>query len=42
MATLAPSSLIESIFAGNEDIHKDLNEFEFLLDPNIDYGVICP
>ena len=27
------------IFDGNEDMHKCSNEFEFLPDPNIVYGV---
>ena len=30
------------IFAGNDDIHKSLNEFEIWPDPTIDYGVSCP
>ena len=46
MATLASSFLIESAsflhFAGNEDMHKFLNEFEFLPDPINDYGAKMP
>ena len=44
MATLAFSFLIESffIFSGNEDMYKCSNELEFLPDPTIDDGVICP
>ena len=30
------------ILAGNEDIHKSLDEFEFRPDPTTDYGVSCP
>ena len=30
------------ILAGNEDIHKNLYEFEFRTDPTTDYGVSCP
>ena len=30
------------MLAGNEDIHKSLDEFEFRPDPTIDYGVSCP
>ena len=30
------------ILAGNEDIHKSLDEFEFGQDLKTDYGVICP
>ena len=29
------------ILAGNEDMHKSLNEFEFQPDPTSDYGEIC-
>ena len=28
--------------AGNDDIHKTLNEFEIRRDPTMDYGVGCP
>ena len=30
------------ILAGNNDMHKSLNEFEFQPDPATDYGVTCP
>ena len=30
------------ILAGNDDIHKSLNEFETRRDRTIDYGVGCP
>ena len=30
------------MLAGNDDIHKSLNEFEILRDPTMDYGVGCP
>ena len=30
------------ILAGNEDIHKILDEFEFRPDRTTDYGVSCP
>ena len=30
------------ILAGNEDMHKILDEFEFQPDPTTDYGVSCP
>ena len=30
------------ILAGNKDMHKRLDEFEFQPDPTIDYGVTCP
>ena len=30
------------ILAGNEDMHKISDEFEFRLDRTIDYGVSCP
>ena len=30
------------ILAGNEDIHKSLDEFEFGQDQKTDYGVSCP
>ena len=30
------------ILAGNDDIHKSLNEFEIRRDPTMDYGVGCP
>ena len=33
---------IHFILAGNDDIHKSLNEFEIRRDPTIDYGVGCP
>ena len=43
VTTLAPSFLIRSsILAGKEDMHKCLNECEFLPDPITDYGFICP
>ena len=29
------------ILAGNEDMHKSLDEFEFRPDPTIDLGVSC-
>ena len=29
------------ILAGNDDIHKSLNEFEIRPDPTMDYGVGC-
>ena len=28
--------------AGNDDIHKSLNEFEIQRDPTMDHGVGCP
>ena len=34
--------LIHFILAGNDDIHKSLNEFEIRRDPTIDYGAGCP
>ena len=33
---------IHFILAGNDDIHKSLNEFEIQRDPTMDYGVGCP
>ena len=33
---------IHFILAGNNDIHKSLNEFEILRDPTMDYGVAYP
>ena len=33
---------IHFILAGNDDIHKSLNEFEIREDPIMDYGVGCP
>ena len=33
---------IHFILAGNDDIHKSLNEFEIWRDPTMDYGVGCP
>ena len=33
---------IHFIRAGNNDIHKSLNEFEIRRDPTMDYGVGCP
>ena len=33
---------IHFILAGNNDIHKSLNEFEIRRDPTMDYGVGCP
>ena len=30
------------ILAGNDDIHKSLNEFQIRPDPTMDYGVGCP
>ena len=33
---------IHFILAGNDDIHKSFNEFEFWRDPTMDYGVGCP
>ena len=42
MATLAPSFLIESSSFLQVNMHKCLNEFEFLPDPNIDSRVIDP
>ena len=32
---------IHFILAGNDDIHKSLNEFEIRRDPTMDYGVGC-
>ena len=42
--TLAPSffAWIVFILAGNKDMHKSLDEFEFQADPTTDYGVTCP
>ena len=33
---------IHFILAGNDDIHKSLNEFKIWRDPTMDYGVGCP
>ena len=33
---------IHFILAGNDDIHKGLNEFEIWRDPTMDCGVGCP
>ena len=33
---------IHFILAGNDDIHKSLNEFEIWRDPIMEYGVGCP
>ena len=33
---------IHFILAGNDDIHKSLNEFKIWRDPIMDYGVGCP
>ena len=33
---------IHLILAGNDDIHKSLNELEIQRDPTMDYGVGCP
>ena len=33
---------IHFILAGNNDIHKTLNEFEIRRDPTMVYGVGCP
>ena len=33
---------IHFILAGNDDIHKSLNEFEIRRDPTMDHGVGCP
>ena len=33
---------IHFILAGNDDIHKSLNDFEIRRDPTMDYGVGCP
>ena len=33
---------IHFILAGNNDIHKSLNEFEIQRDLTMDYGVACP
>ena len=34
--------LIHFILAGNDDIHKSLNECKLLRDLTMDYGVGCP
>ena len=39
---LAVFDRILFIVAGNEDMHKSLDEFEFRPDPTTDYGVSCP
>ena len=36
------SSRFHFKLAGNDDIHKSLNEFEIQRDPTMDYGVGCP
>ena len=33
---------IHFILAGNNDIHKSLNEFEIRRDPTMDYRAGCP
>ena len=33
---------IHFILAGDDDIHKSLNEFEIRRDPIMDFGVGCP
>ena len=33
---------IHFILAGNDDIHKSLNEFKIWRDPTMGYGVGCP
>ena len=33
---------IHFILAGNDDVHKSLNEFEIRRDPTMNYGVGCP
>ena len=33
---------IHFILAGNDDIHKSLNEYEIWRDPTMDCGVGCP
>ena len=33
---------IQVILAGNNDIHKSLNEFKIRRDPTMVYGVGCP
>ena len=33
---------IHFMLAGNDDIHKSLNEFKIWRDPTMDYGVGCP
>ena len=33
---------IPFILAGNDDIHKRLNELEIRRDPTVEYGVGCP
>ena len=33
---------IHFILAGNDDVHKSLNEFEIRRDLTMDYGVGCP
>ena len=33
---------IHFILAGNDDIHKSLNEFDIWRDPTMDCGVGCP
>ena len=39
---LKQSDRIHFILAGNDDIHKSLNEFEIQRDPTMDHGVGCP
>ena len=33
---------IHFILAGNDDIHKSLNDFEIQREPTMDHGVGCP
>ena len=44
VTTFSPLLLIQSFsnFAGNEDMHNFLDEFEFWPDLTTDYGVSCP
>ena len=44
MNTLAPSffELIFLILAGNDDMHKSLDEFKFRPDTTTNFRVICP
>ena len=44
MNTLVPSffNLVFFVPAGNKDLHKSLDEFEFQQDPTTDYRVNCP
>ena len=41
VSTFSRLFFILLIFAGNEDMHKISDEFEFRLDRTIDYGVSC-